>query len=214
MSSALIKICGIKDPTLAYDAVRIGAHYIGIMTFSKSKRYVDIDTAKKIAQATQQAGGIPVAVFVNADAHEMQSFCQATEIDTVQLHGNLSRSSHHLLPDTIKRIYAIAVDSDGKIQRDTDGGQSKLKKDRDQLLFDHIHPGSGIPFQITHFQANTDFSYFLAGGLTPDNVTTAIQLTSPNAVDVSSGVEKISGIKDRCLIESFIQAVKSCTNQH
>jgi phosphoribosylanthranilate isomerase len=50
--------------------------------------------------------------------------------------------------------------------------------------------------------------WILAGGLTPDNVATAIQETGAKAVDVSSGVESSKGVKDTNLIRSFIAAAK------
>ena len=49
--------------------------------------------------------------------------------------------------------------------------------------------------------------FFIAGGLTQDNVTEAIQLFEPFAVDVSSSVET-DGVKDVTKIKAFIKAVK------
>ena len=48
----------------------------------------------------------------------------------------------------------------------------------------------------------------LAGGLNPDNVLDAIKIINPIAVDVSSGVEKSPGIKNKDLIKKFIQNVQ------
>jgi phosphoribosylanthranilate isomerase len=49
----------------------------------------------------------------------------------------------------------------------------------------------------------------LAGGLRPTNVIKAIQLLSPDVVDVSSGVESETGVKDPKLVEQFVAAVRS-----
>jgi phosphoribosylanthranilate isomerase len=46
----------------------------------------------------------------------------------------------------------------------------------------------------------------LAGGLTPENVGRAINLTGARQVDVSSGVETAPGVKDPALIEAFVKA--------
>jgi phosphoribosylanthranilate isomerase len=50
--------------------------------------------------------------------------------------------------------------------------------------------------------------WVLAGGLTPDNVADAIEMTGASAVDVSSGVERSKGVKDGTLIRAFIHAAK------
>jgi phosphoribosylanthranilate isomerase len=45
----------------------------------------------------------------------------------------------------------------------------------------------------------------LSGGLNPENVGDAIRIVRPDAVDVSSGVEKAPGVKDSKKIESFVR---------
>jgi phosphoribosylanthranilate isomerase len=51
--------------------------------------------------------------------------------------------------------------------------------------------------------------WFIAGGLTPENVKETILRMQPDGVDVSSGIET-NGVKDRTRILKFIEEVKSC----
>jgi phosphoribosylanthranilate isomerase len=49
--------------------------------------------------------------------------------------------------------------------------------------------------------------YFLAGGLSPDNVENAVEQLSPYAVDVSSGIET-DGVKDKAKMAAFAAVVR------
>ena len=206
--SAVIKICGLRDSDLAKQAIDLGAQYVGIMMYPGSKRYADLDKAAEIAQAVKSAGGIPVAVFVDASADQMQTKCEAIDVDTVQLHGSSSRSEHYQLPDHYHRIYVLHVNSDGVFQGDPDDGILHLKAERDLLLYDGIDGGSGKPFFYENFKNPYELPFLLAGGLRPDSVSQAINQVHPFGVDVSSGVESSPGVKDLNLIKTFIQNVR------
>jgi phosphoribosylanthranilate isomerase len=55
--------------------------------------------------------------------------------------------------------------------------------------------------------------WFLAGGLTSENVVEAIQTSGARLVDVSSGVESAPGVKDPVLIKAFLEAVRRVETQ-
>ncbi|MEQ8938002.1 MAG: N-(5'-phosphoribosyl)anthranilate isomerase, partial [Gammaproteobacteria bacterium] len=54
---------------------------------------------------------------------------------------------------------------------------------------------------------NSQKPLILAGGLTPENVQSAIVQTRPYAVDVSGGVESSKGKKDIDKVQKFIREV-------
>jgi phosphoribosylanthranilate isomerase len=71
----------------------------------------------------------------------------------------------------------------------------------DALLFDAYHPQQlGGTGQTLHWEMLRNFcpsySWFLAGGITPDNVLEALSQVNPNGIDLSSGVERSPGDKD------------------
>lgn len=209
MAKTLIKICGIRDPNIATFAAQAGADFIGVVFHPTSKRFVEIEQAVEIAAAAKQAGAQAVGVFVDTNADTILRICQIAGINIVQLHGEISRQQHHLLPPSFKRIYVQTVDQNGNIQNDKEGGLVYLDEDRDYVLFDNIQAGIGKTFDWAKFSYKGKLPWFFSGGLTIDNVGNAIQQFQPTAVDVSSGVEKTPGEKDQDLIAKFINAVKN-----
>ena len=69
--------------------------------------------------------------------------------------------------------------------------------------------GTGAAFNWDQVPKSRTWNLILAGGLTPDNVATAVQQTTPWAVDVSGGVEASPGVKDIDKVRAFMQGVHS-----
>lgn len=205
MTNYLIKICGVRDPEMAVQAAIAGANLIGIIFHPLSPRYVSLEQAVLISHAVRKSGALPVAVFVHHTFIEMQRICDATNINIVQLHGAVSRSSHPLLADEYQRIYVQTVSNQGVLQKDE--GLQYLNPVRDLILVDHMKPGEGNKIHES-FHYDLSFRWLLAGGLTPSNVIDAIHRLKPNGVDVSSGVELDKGNKDASLIRQFINSVR------
>jgi len=212
MNNLLIKICGISDLDIAQQSAQAGAHYIGIVFHHQSSRFVSIEKAKEISIIAHRFGAKPVAVFVEQSANKMLEICSITGINVVQLHGEISRSQHQLLPQHYIRIYAQSINNTGEIEKDTTSGLSHCDPSRDFLLFDNKTPGNGMAFDWQRFSYHGRFRWFLAGGLTAKNVATAISTLQPNALDISTGVENKFGRKEINLIEQFINSAKSKNN--
>jgi phosphoribosylanthranilate isomerase len=206
MINHIIKICGVTNPDMAEKAASAGAHFIGIVFHPASARYVSINQAITISHAARKGGALPVAVFVNQTAAEMQNICEQSNIDIVQLHGETARLNHHLLPPEYQRIYVKNISANGRLQIDT--GLSHLRTERDMILIDHETPGQGNSINLEGFHYDLPFPWLLAGGLTSSNVAKTILDLQPDGVDVSTGVESSLGNKDIHLIQSFITAAR------
>ena len=80
------------------------------------------------------------------------------------------------------------------------------------LLLDSVHAGqfggSGQCFDWSWVKPGLSRRVILAGGLSSMNVAAAIAQVQPAAVDVSSGVERQVGIKDRAKMKAFIEAAR------
>ena len=189
-----VKICGLSTREAVEAAVNSGADYIGFI-FAKSKRQVGIKQASHLAQFIPKTVQ-KVGVFVSPTLMELQEAIVKVPLDLVQIHGEFSDEDFEKLD--VPSIRAISVEKT----------LEEIETKADFLLFDAPLAGSGKTFDWELLKdENIEKPYFLAGGLTVDNVKQAITFFRPYAVDVSSGVET-DGKKDLLKIMRFIESVK------
>lgn len=189
-----VKICGLTTKEAVESAVNSGADYIGFV-FAKSKRQVGIKQASHLAQFIPKTVQ-KVGVFVSPTLMELQEAIIKVPLDLVQIHGEFSDEDFEKLD--VPSIRAIPVEKT----------LEEIETKADFLLFDAPLAGSGKTFDWELLKdENIEKPYFLAGGLTVDNVKQAITFFRPYAVDVSSGVET-DGKKDLLKIMRFIESVK------
>lgn len=87
--------------------------------------------------------------------------------------------------------------------------QLEVNLPADEYLLDGARPGQGEPFQWSWVNKNRpNRPFYLAGGLTPENVSEAIACVAPLGVDVSSGVEEAPGVKSETRLRAFIRGVR------
>lgn len=189
-----VKICGLSTREAVEVAVNSGADYIGFV-FAKSKRQVGIKQASHLAQFIPKTVQ-KVGVFVSPTLMELQEAIVKVPLDLVQIHGEFSDEDFEKLH--VPSIRAIPVEKT----------LEEIETKADFLLFDAPLAGSGKTFDWELLKNQViEKPYFLAGGLTVDNVKQAITFFRPYAVDVSSGVET-DGKKDLLKILGFIESVK------
>ncbi len=198
-----VKICGIKTLSDAKFAVDYGADAIGFV-FAESIRNVSKETARAIVRKLPPFV-TTVGLFVNDTAENIEAICRFCGLDTIQLHGNER-------PSLLNKLKAFKTIKAFRIQNEKDIIPIRKYKP-DAILLDGYSvnkmggTGTSFDWKIVK-KLRTSIPVIVAGGLTHLNVSQAIRIVNPYAVDVSSGVESIPGKKDRKLIKKFIDAAK------
>ena len=181
-------------------ANRLHPDYIGFVFAKKSRRYIEMDTAKALKSRLDQDIRA-VGVFVDAEIDEITAQVNAGIIEMIQLHGSedvnyLKRLQEHVDVPIIKAVQI-------RTKEDTKGLESIPA---DLLLLD-AGAGDGKVFDWDLLE-DIRQPYFLAGGLNPENVGGAVALLPPYGVDISTGIET-DGYKDEAKMRAFINAARS-----
>jgi phosphoribosylanthranilate isomerase len=213
-----IKICGITTVDDACTATELGADLLGFIFYEKSPRHISPDTAAYITSAVRGIYGQQtprfVGVFVNEAVRRIQALLERIGLDIAQLHGDEPPAQiHTLAPRAFK---ALRPRTQAQAEQAFDVYRHTLPDDTrlPQLLIDAYHPeqlggtGHRADLQLARWLAGRA-RLLLAGGLTPDNVSAAVEQIHPWGVDVSSGVELRPGVKDPARVRAFVQAVRS-----
>ena len=195
-----IKLCGLKRPQDIQAANELLPAYIGFVFAPKSRRYVHPDRAEELRRMLNP-GITPVGVFVNETPETVAALLDRGIIDIAQLHGKEDAAYIRRLRQLTKKplIQAFRIDTPA----DVAAAQASTA---DYVLLDSGAGGTDTSFDWSLLQ-NIQRPYFLAGGLTPENVGGAVATLHPYAVDVSSGIET-DGAKDKEKMTQFVRAVR------
>lgn len=214
-----VKICGLSTPDTLTTALEDGADFVGLVFYPPSPRHVELEVASYLANFVPKHIEV-VGLFVDPDDKALEQTLNTVPLTMIQLHGSET-------PERVSEIKAkfdLPVIKAISISETNDLAKSKPYEDiADWLLFDalpttnpqaggqgeELPGGNGIAFDwsiLKDYQGSKP--WMLAGGLTPENINEALQILSPDAVDVSSGVESSAGIKDTAKIRSFLKGVK------
>lgn len=198
-----IKICGLTREADLDAAVEAGADAVGFVFYAKSPRHVPLARAAELARRLP-AFVMPVGLFVNAAAEEVQAAAAAIPQLLLQFHGDESPAQCARSGRPWLRAARMAPGFDLL-------DFATRFHDAQALLLDAFvegYGGGGKVFDWSLVPANVPRPVVLSGGLHAGNVTDGILQVRPWAVDVSSGVEAAKGIKDAALIRRFCEAVR------
>lgn len=199
--SIRVKICGVTRVQDALSAAGAGADAIGLVFVERSPRAVSQEQAIEICHALPPFVN-RVGLFMNAPAGQVSKVLSRVPLDWLQFHGNESAD----FCSRFERPWIRALAMGG-----VEAAPIGEFEGADYLLLDAHAPGtmggSGETFDWDQVP-KLSRPWILAGGLTPENVGAACRQLTPDAVDVSSGVEVSPGIKSDKLIREFVKAVK------
>ena len=198
-----VKICGVTNVADAVDIANAGADAIGLVFYGPSPRYVEPEIAREIVLALPAFVNV-VGLFVDAEPDEIRQVLDQVAINTLQFHGQETEQACSIYSRPY--IKSIAMRPDLNVAK-----MITLYPSASALLLDtfveNLPGGTGQSFDWRQVPSNSQKPLILAGGLTPENVQSAIVQTRPYAVDVSGGVESSKGRKDIDKVQKFIREV-------
>ncbi len=201
-----VKFCGFTREQDIQTAVALGADALGFVLYEKSPRYV------KAEQVVQLCAHVPafistVGLFVNPTVPQITRILNQAPISIIQLHGDESWNFALNVKKIMQRpvIKAVRVNA----QTDWDEVAHYLEQLAGVLLDadSSMYGGSGQVFDWGNIPSNLCGKIILSGGLSVDNVKSAIDTIAPYAVDVSSGIEQDKGIKDAEKMRAFMAQI-------
>ncbi|HWY66681.1 MAG TPA: phosphoribosylanthranilate isomerase [Rhizomicrobium sp.] len=207
-----VKICGINSAAAADATLRAGADFGGLVFFAKSPRHLGLEQGALLAE--RMRGRLRLAALVVDESDEKLAMIAArVRPDFFQLHGKETpaRAADIRARFDIPIIKALSV-----AQHDDLSQASAYDDVAEMFLFDAVpvaaatRPGghgAAFDWQILNGR-NFTRPWFLAGGLTPENVARAVAVSEAKMVDVSSGVESAPGVKNESRIAAFVAAAK------
>ena len=195
-----IKMCGIRRPEDISAVNEIRPDCIGFVFFPGSRRYIAPEAAASL-RALLAPGIQAVGVFVDESPDTVARLLREGVIDLAQLHGHedelyLSRL-RQLTDRPLIQAFRIRTEADVEAARASSAAHIRLD----------AGAGDGRTFDW-RLLSHVTRPYFLAGGLSPDNVAEAVRQLHPWAVDVSSGIET-DGCKDPAKMRAFAEALRA-----
>jgi phosphoribosylanthranilate isomerase len=207
-----VKICGINSAAAADAVLRAGADFAGLVFFAKSPRNLSPEQGAMLAERMRGRLRLAALVVDENDA-QLAAIIDRVKPDFFQLHGKETpeRVAQIRTGFGIPVIKALAISEPGDLAK-----VAAYDDVAEMILFDAMPAtdaarpgghGAAFDWQILNGQTFAQ-PWFLAGGLTPENIARAIAVSGAKMVDVSSGVESAPGVKSPTRIAEFVAAAK------
>lgn len=193
-----IKLCGLRRAEDIEAANLLKPDYIGFVFYKKSKRYISFEQARILKSMLKVKA---VGVFVDENPKVVADLLEKGIIDLAQLHG----SEDEVYIKTLRKLTDKPLIKAFQIKTAEDLNKAEASS-ADMILLD-AGTGDGVSFDWDMLKS-FNRPYFLAGGMSPENVRPAIEKLHPYGVDVSSGIET-DGVKDIEKMREFMTNARS-----
>lgn len=195
-----VKVCGITNIDDAKICVDCGADALGFIFYKESKRYIEPDEAKMIIDKLPFFV-FKVGVFVNENFENVNSTAKNIGLNAVQLHGN--ESLDYCKKINYPVIKAIRVDEKLNENLERYSNYTILLDSKDSIEYG----GTGKRFDWELIPESNRSKIILAGGVSEENIDEIFYRVKPQAVDLSSSLEKEPGFKDHEKVKSFFKKI-------
>lgn len=197
-----VKFCGLRRAEDIAYANELKPDYIGFVFWKNSKRYIAPETAKALKEQLDPTVKA-VGVFVDEQPDIVAGLLSDGIIDIAQLHGGEDEEYIYAL----RSMTGAPIIKAFKI-RSADDSEAAKNSSADMVLLDSGY-GTGKTFDWSLF-SGLGRPFFLAGGISAENLREAIDRFHPYAVDLSSAIET-DGFKDRAKMEKILQILRDQT---
>lgn len=215
MATPRVKICGVRQVQDALFAAEAGADYVGMAFVPGVRRRIEQSEALSITEGLREFGAsspLSVGLFADQPSQDVIDVIRGANLGCAQLCGDESSEYCQRIQDfaQVIKVLHVPIGADaGAIgaQMDAYAAAGCLVTLDTQVPGQHGGTGQVFDWSVAGRVSAAGRQFFLAGGLTPDNVAEAVAIAMPWAVDVSSGIET-DGEKDHQKIEHFIANAK------
>ena len=199
-----VKICGITSKEAAIATRYAPADFVGFVFTHRSSRAISLALAKSLKNYLHPKT-LVVALIVDANNALLRKIANVLRPDYFQLHGTETpeRVAH------IRTTFGISIIKGFSASTPDHMYLARKYHHADIMLFDsHQQGGSGMFKKRPFLRFWRQPPYLIAGGLQQNNVLSTLRWSRAQGVDVSSGVEGMSGRKVSAKIKNFINIAK------
>ena len=204
MTHTRIKFCGLTRAEDVRLAVELGVDYVGLVFAPGSPRKLLLGQARMLRELVPEEIAVVALVMDNPRA-DIEALIENVRPDLLQFHG--AETDADCARFGVPFLKAIAM---GGTDEDALARSAEFPSVYGYLLDGHgkgEQGGSGQRFDWKRVP-RLDRPVLLAGGLSSENVATAIDTAHPWGVDVSSGIETTPGIKSPERMRRFVDEAR------